>query len=50
MIKLWILRSIIQNISKLQHVLVPSLQQCGPLYVTILIAPEWVVLLLDGVL
>ena len=39
-----------KNIAKLQHILVPSLLQCGPLYVFILIASDKVVLLLDGFL
>ena len=39
-----------KNISKLQHVLVPSLLQRGPLYVFILIAPDRVVLFLNGIL
>ena len=38
-----------KNIGKLCHVLVPSLWQCGPLYVFILIASDKVVLILDGV-
>ena len=38
-----------ENISKIWHVLVPSLPQRGPLYVFILIAPDRVVLLLDGI-
>ena len=38
-----------ENIGKLQHVLVPSLPQRGPLYVLILIASNRVVLLLDGI-
>ena len=39
-----------KNSGKLHHVLVPSLLQCGPLYVFILIASNRVVLLLDGTL
>ena len=39
-----------KNICKLQQVLVPSLLQCGPLYVFILIAPNRIILLLDGIL
>ena len=38
-----------KNIGKLRHVLVPSLPQCGPLYVLILLASDRVVLLLDGI-
>ena len=38
-----------KNVGKLLHVLVPSLPQCGPLYVFILIAPDRVLLLLDGI-
>jgi len=37
-------------IGKLWYMLVPSLPQRGPLYVFILIAPNRVVLLLDGIL
>jgi len=38
-----------KNIGKLRHILVHSLLQCCPLYVFILIAPDRVVLLLDGI-
>ena len=36
-------------IGKLRHILVPSLAQRGPLYLFILIDPDRVVLLFDGV-
>ena len=39
-----------KNIGKLRHILFPSLLQCCPIYVFILIAPDRVVLLLDGIL
>ena len=39
-----------ENIGKLWHILVPSLPQDGPLYLFILIAPNKVALLLDGIL
>ena len=38
-----------KNIGKLWHILVPSLLQHCPLYVFILIAPDSVVLILDGI-
>ena len=38
-----------EKIGKLWHVLVSSLPHHGPLYVFILIAPDRVVLLLDGI-
>ena len=38
-----------KKIGKLRHILVPSLSQRCPLYVFILIAPNRVVLLLDGI-
>ena len=39
-----------KNIRKLRHILVPALLQRCPLYLFILIAPNKVVLLLDGIL
>jgi len=38
-----------KKIGKLWHILVPSLPQPGPLYVFVLVVPDRVVLLLDGV-
>ena len=38
-----------KNIGKHQHIFVPSLPQHGPLYVFILVAPNMLVVLLDGV-
>lgn len=38
-----------KNIGKLRHILVPSLLQRGTLYVFVLVAPDRVVLLLDGI-
>jgi len=39
-----------KNIGKPRHILVPSLSQNCPLYVLILVDPNRVVLLLDGIL
>ena len=39
-----------KHVCELWHILVPSLLQCGPLYVLVLVASNRVVLLLDGIL